>query len=520
MTDDAKDAIEKGKAEVKKTKDEVVNKTKEAVTDLWGGIFPKKPKFVENADGTISRTIKVGKQKLNLVADKLDESKFMVSTLDGLDEKNRTKLMEKASKGKKLSDDEKFWFDFHDRTAVGLAMVDSGISVEHAAEATAYSKDKITGKEAVGEFNIDLSGYTGDKTALLDNIRKRMVDVYGVELGEKRFSELMSRSNLTEEMKKLEDKAHPAATTEEKKDKGQPAEKVAEEKKDKEQPAFVFEEVREPAATPAVDQQKAAKREDLKAAMHGDAVQGNAEPVVAAPANASVKDDMKADEKVAKIRDLMGRPGVKLQDKEATLNKLLENYGAEAAYQLVFKSVVEPMNAMKAMGEGFKRSGASIEYFASISPKDADKMAKVAELTGVSVDKMPAVKDPRIEAISAAKMTEMKLDVYSLLDVKPEDLKIDKVKIPTLAEMQYNRMLGDKENLTVGDLMDYGVTAKDLQTVAKDLLKDNPERQAELMPEALGDEKAKVGKEYALALIERVQTRQNLAYLKKNSKSH
>lgn len=225
----------------------------------------------------------------------------------------------------------------------------------------------------------------------------------------------------------------------------------------------------------------------------------------------SVKDDMREDAKVAKIRDLMHRPGVKMADKEASLQKLVENFGAEAAFELVYKCVVEPANAMKAMGEGFRRSGASMEYFASIDPNDAEKMAKVAELTGVAVEKKPSRKI-ELDAERFASTPPM--------GIVPADLKPQDFKVSSLAEMQYDKLLGDKEKLKVGDLLDWGVQVADLSLTAREVMgnKNDRELQMAIMPNGGGlpNRDAEVSREYAVALIEKVQTRQAVERHKKS----
>lgn len=444
-----------GKIVLEKGKDEAKKRTG-GFDDILGGIFPKKPKFTENEDGTITREVKVGKQKLGITTVKLGDDKFVVNTIDTLDEKNTKKLTEKVSKGKKLSDDEKFWLNFKDRTAAGLAMIDGGVPAEQAAMVTAYSKNEMTGKEPVGDFCLNLDGYTGDKTALLDNLKKRMIEAYGADIGAKRFDELVSRSNLAEVVTKLDDKENVTETPETPKGEEKKEEKKVEESRAEEE-TTVTPKVEEPAQKKEAVKTNDEVRADVKASLQGAAVNSNSQPVIAAPVSESVKADMQADAKIAKIRDLMGRAGVKLQDKEATLAKLVENFGAEAAYQLALKSVVEPLHAMKAMDEGFRRSGASMEYFAAIDPNDAEKMAKVAALTGVSVEDMAAAthKKLKIEKIQPELPNALKLDINTTIDINSKD-----IKIVSPAEMQYNKMLGDKDKLTLGELLDYGVAKR------------------------------------------------------------
>lgn len=478
---------------------EEIKKYKDKVGGFLDGVFGKKSKVVENEDGTIARELKVGKQKLSMTTVKLGEDKFVVNEIAELDDKNVKKLMEKDGKGKKLSDDEKFWLNFKDRTAVGMAMIDSGVLAMDAAMVTAYSKDEIAGKSAVGDYSLNLDGYTGDKTALLNNLKKRMIDAYGAEFGEKRFEDLVSRSNLAAEVTKLEDK-----------------EKIStEEKKVEEQTPVKAESVK--VVEPTMADEKA--RENVKATMKADVTKVS-QPIVTETVKVSAKEDMKADEKVAKIRDLMNRPGVKMQDKDAALDKLVENFGAEAAYQIVYKSITEPLHAMKAMDEGFKRSGASIEYFTTIDPNDAEKMAKVAELTGVVVENMPAGKKRASERIAGdvekvSLHNALKLDIKTVADIDPKD-----IKIPSQAEVQYNNMLADKEILKLGELLDYGVTLNDLQVTLKDMMnhENNKDRQEELIPDGMPNRETEVSKEFATALIEKVQNRQHLAYLQKNGK--
>ncbi len=559
------DLFNKGK---EKAGDEL-NKHKDEIVDMVGGFFSKKPKAVENKDGTISREIKVGKQKIGMTTAKVSDDKFVISAIEELDEKNQKKLMEKVGKGKKLSADEQFWMGFKERTAVGLAMVDCGVPAIDAAGVTAFTKDEMMGNATVADFNLNLEGFAGDKAALLDNIKKRMIEAYGAEIGGKRFDELLARSNITQLADKTKAAAEPVKeepkveqAAEENKKGEQTAEPVKKEQKVEqavEEDDFVIVPTAEPVkeehkvvqaaeenkkveqtvepvkkepkveqtaepvkkepkveqtAEPVKKEQKVdeAARNSVKAEMTADANKKTQATVSEKTVEVSVKDSMKQDAKVAEIRKMMegteAHP-IKMQDKDGALKKMIDTFGVEATAVIVQKCVMEPLHANQAMGEGFKRSGASMEFFAAIDPNDKEKMAKVAEMTGVAVENMPAAKQERrtLEPIAADMVKPATLNLE--VKVKPEDIKLVDPRI----EQAYADMCKKhgRDALLVKDLAEMGATRQDFDFVLNKMFnKENgtSENIQKKVRDGLGLEgESPVTKDFAFAVIERVETR-------------
>lgn len=442
---------------------------------------------------SITRELDVAGQKVNVEAIELPGGQYFVSNRDGLEKNNKQNLIQKVEKGEKLSDDEKLWLNMFDRTFVEVNMVELKIPEKEIIAATGYSKAEISGQTPVGDFSLDLSRFPADKVAaLLEGIKENMILAYGEEFGTKHFEAFKARSMGGQEQ---------ALEAEAKKAPVQQQSPVAE------------GEIRITSED----------RQAVKADMHREAdAYHNTPVVVSAPAKGNVAEVMKDDANVAKIRVLMERPGVKLQqDKDETLNKLVANFGSEAAYQLVLKSMLEPANAMTAMGEDFKRSGASIEYFASIDVNDADKMAKVAALSGVSVEKMPQVaKNPELEVLShdAKQAQGVKLNI-SNMNIQPSKMP-ETIKLPSQAEMKYDQLAAGKEQMTLADLEKAGVNLKtDLQPTLKALTTEGPESVLKLAPNGLNGKDSVVSKELAVALIERAQAREQLVLLKKHNRS-
>lgn len=517
-----------------------VNKAKDDIGDIVGGLFSKKVKYTENKDGSLSREVKIGKQKLNVTAVKGEDGSYIVTDVPALDDKNKQKIIEKISKGKKLSKDEQLWANVHDKTAVALALKGMGYDDATAAAHLPYTKEQLTGGQDVGTFFVNTQEFQGDKAAFLAGVKQQMIAVYGAEAGEKHFNDFVAMSGLDGELQKLADKEKAAEETQKKEEskvqqaqaepaKEQPAATVEKPEPVKEVPTA--EPVRnepavekpepvkeQPTAEVGVDELDAVlanrKRESIRETMKSDAAAENRQAAAAAPkrepAKVSVKDEMKNDGKIAATRDLLSRRGVKLADKEATLNKLVENFGAEAAYEIALKCVVEPANAMSAMGEGFKRSGASLEYFASIDPNDTEKMAKAAELAGVSVEKMnggrqsaPEVKMPKLEAAA--------LNVQTTVQI-PEKLEM----INPVAEQKYAEMCKkmNKEALIVEDLVKMGATRQDFDFVLNKMFdKENgtSENIQSKVAQGFGLEGASpVTKDFAIEVIGRVEDRKLL----------
>lgn len=442
--------------------------------------FSKKEKYTENEDGSISREIKVGKQKLNVTAIKSEDGNYIVTDMPALDEKNAQKMIEKISKGKRLSKDEQLWTNVLDRTAVALAL--QGMEYDNAATMALlpYTKEELIGEQNVGTFFVKAQQFEGDKTAFLAGVKQQMIAAYGAEAGEKHFNDFVTMSGLTDELQKLADKERTAAEAQKPETvkvemaqaepvKEQPTAEVQKPEQVKEEP--VVEPARteptvevkreEPEAEAGVDEKK---RESLRETMKADA--GKAAVSTENQGNdTSLKNKMKNDGKIAATRNLLNISGVKLADKEATLNKLVENFGAVAAYEIALKCVVEPANAMSAMGEEFKRSGASLEYFASIDPNDKEKMAKVEKLAGVPL--MP-LKDELIKqrmpsAAEMRGMSPMEHMANMPFEIRAPELKTDNL----MAERKYNEMCKklNKEALNVADLVNVGATRQDFDTV-------------------------------------------------------
>ncbi|MCM1323806.1 MAG: hypothetical protein NC218_06560 [Acetobacter sp.] len=491
--------------EAGKLKDKLKDKAKEQAEDLFSGWFSKKEKYTENEDGSLTREIKVCKQKLSVSAVKREDGSYLLSQADmsKLDDKNLQKLTEKISKGKKLSNDEQLWVNFQDRTAVGLALKGMGFDDASATAHLPFAKEQLTEKNAIGAFYVNLNGFEGDKTALLEGIKQQMIAVYGAEVGEKHFDEFVKLSGLTDEMQKLADKEKaPVETVKDETVKNEPV---------KEENVVKSEIIKEDTVM-TID-----NREEIKQTMSADA--GVNKVKEAAPqqldvVKVSVKEDIKNDAKVAAVRDLLNRPGVKMDDKEGALNKLVENFGAEAAYQIAYKCVVEPANAMNAMGEGFKRSGASMEYFAAIDPNDSEKMAKVAEMIGVSVDefkgKQPERKTLDIKGIDKESLhNALKLDVKTVADVKPEE-----IKLADPFEKQYADMCQklNVDALKVKDLVAIGATKQDFDMAWKKMLsKENgtSENMQKYVRDGMGlDGESPVTKEFAKKVFSQLKDKE------------
>ncbi len=533
---DIKDLI---KGEVDKAKDDIGN--------IVGGLFSKKVKYTENEDGSISREIKVGKQKVNVTAVKGADGSYLVTDMPALDDKNMQKIVEKINEGKKLSKDEQLWVNVHDRTAAAFALKGMGYDDAAAMAHLPYTKDQLTGKQDIGTFFVNTQGFQGDKTAFLAGVKQQMIAVYGAEAGEKHFNDFVAMSGLNDELQKLADKEKTAAEAK----KEEPA-KVEQPQTEsvKEQPAKVKEEPaaepakNEPAAEPQkpepeketpnaepVRQEPAAEvsvdeldtvlanseRASVRETMKSDAAQEARPNTVSVqnrePAKVSVKDEMKNDGKIAATRDLLSRRGVKLADKEATLNKLVQNFGAEAAYEIALKCVVEPANTMSAMGEGFKRSGASLEYFASIDPNDKEKTAKVAALAGVPVKPMNNEPVRRMEPIVDTKGISPVSIVNAQLDVHiPEKLE----PINYAAEQKYAEMCKkmNKETLIVEDLVKMGATRQDFDFVLNKMFgkeKGTSENIQSKVAQGFGLEgTSPVTKDFAVEVIGRVEDRKLL----------
>lgn len=97
------------------------------------------------------------------------------------------------------------------------------------------------------------------------------------------------------------------------------------------------------------------------------------------------------------------------------------------------------------------------------------------------------------------------------LNAKPKEFEYDEIKIMKPEEATYQQLLAGKENgtegLTMKDLKEFGVTAKDVEISAAALTKDNPDKMLKLAPKGMSDEKAPISKELAVAAIGRKQER-------------
>ncbi len=141
-----------------------------------------------------------------------------------------------------------------------------------------------------------------------------------------------------------------------------------------------------------------------------------------------------------------------------------------------------------------------------------------------AMEKDPTVKDVVKEApIKEAPAKEVETVKLSNEQTKsPLDLSLDEIlkvnvpnaediKIKSSAELKCDKIFDGKETVTMEDLKPLGVTNADLQPTLKTLLKDNPEKQSQLIPEGLGNENAPIGKELAVALIGRAEQREAIA---------
>ncbi len=488
-----------------------------------GGMVPSKKAVGVNGrdatefipDGSMKLNIKVGGQKLELDVSRYEDKYLITDDLSELDEKKMNKLTgklaDKINKGKKLSADEQLFVNYQDRMAVAAVLKDLGLDDAAALDHMPYTKDQLTGKEPVGTFFVNVEGSELNAKAqeqIAALLKDRMCQMYGDEAGLKHFQEFAQLSKLTPE-------------------------DIEAAKRRESVRWFMTQEAK--AHTPLTPTNTPTNTDASKGNTQGEEDRGD------------IKVAMRDDATEAKILDLMSRPGVKMQtDKDEALNKMIEKYGVDASYKLVLNSVVKPMDLLKGMGEGFRRSGATIDYFANLDTKNPEVMNKIAAITGISVEDMQKQagvlvdKGPQAQGIDQPQQVdkgiqaqgtgqpqvngdagtqvgsrtgidqEISKDAHDGVlqdqasDVSVSDERSDEKK-------QYDAYCKGKDFVTIGDLFDHGVKAEDVWNVQKEMLNNGVKLEDLVinndLPGAIIDQNVIVEEDFALALLKKANDR-------------
>lgn len=504
------DTVEQGKKTVETTINNAKQKVQQGVGNTIStakqkiqqriiGLFSKKKKdkeevkakVKENKDQTmIARKVKVCGKKLTLNGVQLQGSpnvytfdNSVISEIKDVTKKQKLNkaLGDKMAEGKELSADESFYLNVNDRKIVGsILKSEFGYNDVTNPAGLLYTKQEVTGVEPVGTYSIDLdgAGFKGNKVTFLSYVQSNMLSEYGEKAGNAHFQQFVKASGLEKEAAEL---------------------------------ARILSDENVSSQSQQGSEGNSAKahmRESVRAQMKTDQAQAGAQSAEALSNTGgnSTHEEMRSQESVAKLKTLLNKPGVKLDDKEGTAGKLVEKFGNEAAYQIALKCMLEPLEAMKAMGEKFKRSGAAVEYFANLDANDRDIMNQALALAGVELKQSYDLNEVKANAQQVSLSTSEELQAS--LDIKPA--------VSGEVEAKYQELLGDKESLTVKDLVKAGCTRADLELVSKQMASVDELKQN--VPMGYGnDGQSEVSKDFALAVIEKKMQRNAISqYLRKN----